>query len=268
MQSFKSFVAVGFVGMIACGGDTVSIGDNGDAIKSQDGGADSCPPFVEPPLLPNGCGAGVAYVPVYDGNGCQTGYTCPPVVNDDGGALVSCESIGGSCVGLTPSSCSGSFADASKVSCGGGVGVGCCVSCPDISQPTSSFCSPDTSTPVLDKNATTGCESGYHCGFSLTDADDGTTLSATKAGSSVAVTLASNGSTGYKWIVSSDGGLGAPTDVYVAPPSGSPPGSAGQQVLTFSNVPVTGLHAVTLEYRRSFGDTTAAKTFVFSVQGS
>jgi len=39
-----------------------------------------------------------------------------------------CASVGGACVGLAPSSCAGGhWADASKVSCGGGLGVGCCM---------------------------------------------------------------------------------------------------------------------------------------------
>jgi len=39
-----------------------------------------------------------------------------------------CASVGGSCVGLAPSSCAGgSWADAKQVSCGAGIGVGCCV---------------------------------------------------------------------------------------------------------------------------------------------
>ena len=40
---------------------------------------------------------------------------------------VSCESVGGQCAGLATSSCKGSghWADADKVSCGAGIGVGC-----------------------------------------------------------------------------------------------------------------------------------------------
>lgn len=48
------------------------------------------------------------------------------------GRKKSCAAVGGACVGLSPSSCEGGhFADASKVSCGGGIGVACCITPPN-----------------------------------------------------------------------------------------------------------------------------------------
>ncbi|HEY1557033.1 MAG TPA: hypothetical protein VGF94_19495 [Kofleriaceae bacterium] len=39
----------------------------------------------------------------------------------------SCEAAGGSCVALSPGSCSGTVGDATQDSCGGGLGVECCL---------------------------------------------------------------------------------------------------------------------------------------------
>jgi hypothetical protein len=76
----------------------------------------------------------------------------------------SCKSVGGTCVGLSPTSCTnGRFADASKVSCGRGVGVACCVPapvCPVLSPPAPGFCTNGTITP---KKGANGCITGYEC---------------------------------------------------------------------------------------------------------
>ncbi len=73
-----------------------------------------------------------------------------------------CTSVGGQCVGLAPSSCTGgTWADATKVTCGGGIGVGCCISqCPQITPPAPGYCSGGTITPKIDAN---GCTTGYEC---------------------------------------------------------------------------------------------------------
>lgn len=57
---------------------------------------------------------------------CLSGYTfC------DGGSTNACVQAGGQCVGLTPSNCqNGTWGDANQYSCGGGVGVGCCLPTP------------------------------------------------------------------------------------------------------------------------------------------
>lgn len=48
----------------------------------------------------------------------------------------SCASVGGTCVGVTPTACaSGLWADATDVSCGPGVGVGCCLGSPPPPPP-------------------------------------------------------------------------------------------------------------------------------------
>jgi hypothetical protein len=73
----------------------------------------------------------------------------------------SCASVGGACVGLSPSSCTdGHWADASKVSCGGGIGAGCCISCPVLSPPSPSFC---PGGKIVPRKGANGCIGGYDC---------------------------------------------------------------------------------------------------------
>jgi hypothetical protein len=83
-----------------------------------------------------------------------------------------CASVGGTCVGLAPSSCAGgTWADASKVTCGHGLGVGCCVEaapppppppvCPELVQPPPGFCPGGSVVPQHD--ASTGCIVGFDC---------------------------------------------------------------------------------------------------------
>jgi hypothetical protein len=79
-----------------------------------------CPELVQPP--PGFCTNGTL-VPRKDAStGCTTGFDCvPPATN-------ACVAAGGTCVGLSPSSCAaGHWADATTHSCGGGIGVGCCL---------------------------------------------------------------------------------------------------------------------------------------------
>jgi hypothetical protein len=77
------------------------------------------------------------------------------------GKKQTCASVGGGCVGLSPSSCAGGhWADASKVSCGGGLGVGCCISCPVLSPPSPTFCPDGKIVPIKGAN---GCIGGYDC---------------------------------------------------------------------------------------------------------
>src|SRR5689334_6788644 len=65
-----------------------------------------------------------------------------------------CAAAGGTCVGLSPTSCqNGYWADATKASCGSGLGVGCCLECPTLSPPAPNFCADDaTPTPLKDAN--------------------------------------------------------------------------------------------------------------------
>jgi hypothetical protein len=73
----------------------------------------------------------------------------------------SCAAAGGACVGLSPSSCAdGHWADAAKVTCGGGIGVGCCISCPVLSPPSPSFC---PAGKIVPRQGANGCIGGYDC---------------------------------------------------------------------------------------------------------
>jgi len=96
------------------------------------------------------CGAGI-------GVGCCVMPQPPPPPP----APNACESFGGRCTGISPSACpEGFFADATQFSCGGGVGVGCCVACPTLSPPAPSFCPNGTIKPRKDE---AGCIHGYDC---------------------------------------------------------------------------------------------------------
>jgi putative hemolysin len=86
------------------------------------GGGDSCTPpsLPGPDFCPNG-----TIEPKRDAVGCIKGYECGPKPAD------TCTALGGTCVGLSPSSCpSNRWADASEASCGDGVGSGCCLPTP------------------------------------------------------------------------------------------------------------------------------------------
>jgi hypothetical protein len=78
--------------------------------------AEACPELTPP--APGFCDGGPV-AEIYDAKKCITGYQCAPV---------SCTSAGGACVGLSPTSCPapGHFGDATKYSCGPGLGVACC----------------------------------------------------------------------------------------------------------------------------------------------
>jgi hypothetical protein len=102
---------------------------------------------------------------------CSGSVADEPAPNDDptsavdsevkAGRKKSCGAVGGTCVGLSPSSCAGGhFADASKVSCGGGVGTGCCITCPVLSPPAPGFCPGGTIVPRTNEN---GCTAGFDC---------------------------------------------------------------------------------------------------------
>lgn len=104
---------------------------------------------------------------------CSGNTTEDPVPADDSestgtvdadvkaGRKKSCAAVGGACVGLSPSSCNGgSFADASKVSCGRAIGVACCVTCPVLSPPAPGFCPDGKIVPRTNEN---GCAAGFDC---------------------------------------------------------------------------------------------------------
>jgi hypothetical protein len=75
-------------------------------------------PTLSPPA-PGFCD-GASPVPKYDSNACIVGYGC---------ALLDCAIAGGQCVGLSPTACPApkKIGDATKYTCGGGIGVACCL---------------------------------------------------------------------------------------------------------------------------------------------
>lgn len=78
--------------------------------------ATTCPTLSPP--APTFCDGG-PYAALYDSGGCVVGYACTPVT---------CATAGGSCVGLAPGTCpSNHVGDATKYSCGGGLGTQCCL---------------------------------------------------------------------------------------------------------------------------------------------
>jgi len=82
-----------------------------------DASTDATCPTLSPPG-PTFCDGG-PFAPRYRADGCVTGYVCTPA---------SCTDGGGTCVALTPTACaSGHLGDAAKYSCGGGLGVACCL---------------------------------------------------------------------------------------------------------------------------------------------
>lgn len=113
----------------------------------------SCPTLSPP--APGFCPNGTV-VPRTNANGCVTGYDCVP------SNLNACESVGGACVGIAPSSCpDGRWGEPTKFSCGGGIGAGCCLpSCPTLSPPAPGFCPGGKTVPRID---VTGCVTGYDC---------------------------------------------------------------------------------------------------------
>lgn len=75
-----------------------------------------CPSIAQP--APGFCDGG-PYAPTYDSKACVVGFACAPVA---------CTSAGGTCVGLAPGACTtGHVGDATKYSCGSGIGVMCCL---------------------------------------------------------------------------------------------------------------------------------------------
>ena len=110
-------------------------------------------PALSPPA-PGFCPNGTIQ-PRKDEAGCVRAFDCVP------NAKTACESKGGRCTGISPTSCSeGFFADADDFSCGSGVGVGCCWACPVLSPPAPGFCPNGTIQPRKDE---AGCVRGYDC---------------------------------------------------------------------------------------------------------
>lgn len=228
----------------------------------------SCPQLSPP--APSFCPDGTI-TPRKDASGCIRGYECEPRDggSSDGGdaGLVTCDSLGGLCAGLSTSSCKGMgrWADMSKVTCGGAVGVGCCVTCPSLAQPPPDFCGiAGDGDPKPITSAVTTCTVGFTCSYQLDETYDGKTVAITRSGSEVVLSLSSNGSTGYSWAVETSGGLPAPQSKYIAPAPNAPVGSAGTQTFTWPQVTAVGSHTIRLVYKRSF-DPVPAQTYTVTV---
>ncbi len=143
-------VAIAIAAFVACGQTAIVVGDDTAPTSSPsdslidpdaapfDGSTDDAPPITVPPEdggdggdaaddascptlsppSPSFCD-GATPVAKYDSKGCVVGYGCAPL---------DCASAGGQCVAITPTACAtGTFGDATKYSCGGGLGVGCCL---------------------------------------------------------------------------------------------------------------------------------------------
>ncbi|MFO0671977.1 MAG: protease inhibitor I42 family protein [Polyangiaceae bacterium] len=109
----------------------------------------------------------------------------------------------------------------------------------------------------------------------VTDADDNKTVTV-EQGKTVRLTLAENGTTGYRWsIVSTDKSFGypAPKDGTPKAPSSNAVGAGGSRVFEWGTgspflEPGSAVHQVKLEYRRPFEPASkpAAKKFTLKVK--
>lgn len=106
-------------------------------------------------------------------------------------------------------------------------------------------------------------------GLTLTEADDGKTVTVVK-GHDVVVRLPTNPSTGFHWVVAeSDDVFGSPASAQFLR-NGDAAGAAGLERMTWKTTgkqDTTGTHAVKLEYRRPWEkDASPAKVFSFTVK--
>jgi inhibitor of cysteine peptidase len=113
-----------------------------------------------------------------------------------------------------------------------------------------------------------GTEESELRSLSITEADDGKTVTVTE-GVNLLVKLPANPSTGYKWeVVSTDRSFGYPS-VTKFSPSSSGVGSGGVQRFTWKTkgaLSLVGEHTVKMEYKRSWEkNLPATKTFTFTV---
>lgn len=102
----------------------------------------------------------------------------------------------------------------------------------------------------------------------ISGSDDGKTI-VVPEGSDVVLSLPSNATTGYEWIVvRTDRTFGYPTHEEYLPSSSGGLGTGGTQRFTWKTsgvLSVVGRHAVGLEYKRSFEQAPPLKTFSFTV---
>jgi hypothetical protein len=151
----------------ACSSGDIAIGeqsedelrrrDAGPALDGGPVGPDAGCPSVTPPA-PGFCFGGT--IKPHVENGCTLGYDCINPANDAGPAANTCTAAGGECRALSlPQACD-NWGSASQYSCGGGVGVGCCLpSCPELVQPGPGYC---TNGNIVTKTNAAGC-TYYDC---------------------------------------------------------------------------------------------------------
>jgi predicted secreted protein len=94
----------------------------------------------------------------------------------------------------------------------------------------------------------------------MVDADDKGKSVAVPLGQKVTIKLAQNPTTGFRWQVKDDGGLGDPTRRDVTP-NPQKIGSGGHVLLTWSVGQKAGPHKIELELRRSFENGPPAEKF-------
>ncbi len=156
-----TLVAAAAASIAACSSGDIAIGEQSEEeLRRRDAGPapDSGPPSpdancpaVTPPA-PGFCFGGT--IKPHIENGCTLGYDCINPANDAGPAANTCTAAGGECRALSlPQACDNW--GGSQYSCGGGVGVGCCLpSCPNLVQPGPGFCTNGT---VVTKTNAAGC---------------------------------------------------------------------------------------------------------------
>jgi hypothetical protein len=129
--------------LFACASTDIVIGDDTSVSPAEtDGGLDASAPDVAPDVTPGPDGSpadakpdapecptlsppapgfcdGGPVAPKYGVDGCIVGYACAPIL---------CADAGGQCVAVAPGTCaSNHVGDATKYSCGGGLGTMCCL---------------------------------------------------------------------------------------------------------------------------------------------
>lgn len=130
-------------------------------------------------------------------------------------------------------------------------------------------CSADTSDEDAVSTPDEGTAEDELRSLTLTEADDGKTVTVTK-GQNVVVKLQSSPSTGYRWkVTETNRTFGYPAST-VFLKNGDAVGAAGVERMTWKTsgpLPMTGTHRVKLEYKRPWEENASpAKTFTFSVK--
>lgn len=220
--------------VVACGGETMSIGSNP---KGDELAGDGCPRFDEPPIVPGYCDGN--YAATYDEAGCKVGYHCTEP--DDGGAADG--SIEGG-----PIEANGDCEPATST------GLTCTT--------------PNQETPLY---AADGCITSYACGQVLTEANDAQAVYVAESGLTLVVRLETDRAKGGQWSASAKTTalLGAGTTFYEPPPTGSAPGTLGHHVFAYRDVPRGDAHPTTLlEFAYALPNATVSKTFSVWLYGT